>query len=40
MSQVYAISDIHGYGSLLETLLKHVHYQPEVDRLFCWGLCE
>lgn len=37
MSYVYAISDIHGYGSLLETLLQHVYYQPEVDRLFLLG---
>ncbi|MGG3306962.1 metallophosphoesterase [Paenibacillus lautus] len=37
MSQVYAVSDVHGYGYLLETLLRHVHYDPEVDRLFLLG---
>lgn len=37
MSQVYAVSDIHGYGYLLEILLQHVHYQPEADRLFLLG---
>lgn len=37
MSQIYAVSDIHGYGYLLETLLQHVHYDPEVDRLFLLG---
>ena len=38
MSQVYAVSDIHGYGYLLEILLQHVHYQPEADRLFYLGI--
>ncbi|MEC0308717.1 metallophosphoesterase [Paenibacillus lautus] len=37
MSEVYAVSDVHGYGYLLETLLRHVHYDPEVDRLFLLG---
>ncbi|ANA78786.1 hypothetical protein PVOR_25753 [Paenibacillus vortex V453] len=37
MSQVYAVSDVHGYGHLLQALLLHVHYDPKVDRLFLLG---
>ncbi|GAB6926494.1 metallophosphoesterase family protein [Paenibacillus sp. JCM 10914] len=37
MSQIYAVSDIHGYGHLLEALLQHVRYRPENDRLFLLG---
>lgn len=33
----FAVSDVHGYYSLLEKLLEHVGFNQEIDRLFIIG---
>ncbi|MEK3734215.1 metallophosphoesterase [Paenibacillus sp. FSL M8-0334] len=37
MGRLLAVSDVHGYGNLLEALLEHVKYDPAADRLFLLG---
>lgn len=37
MGRLFAISDIHGYGSLLKQLLMCAGYNPREDRLFLLG---
>ncbi|AET57135.1 metallophosphoesterase [Paenibacillus terrae] len=37
MSRLFAASDIHGYGYLLESLLENAGYDPGKDRLFLLG---
>ncbi len=37
MGRVFAISDIHGYGHLLQRLLEHSGYRPRTDRLYLLG---
>ncbi len=37
MSKLFAVSDIHGYGHLLEYLLNLAGYNPQTDRLFLLG---
>ncbi|WP_372634965.1 metallophosphoesterase [Cohnella sp.] len=37
MSRLFAASDIHGYGILLERLLDCAGYDPRTDRLFLLG---
>lgn len=37
MGKIYAVSDIHGYGCLLEALLERAKYDPGADRLYLLG---
>lgn len=37
MSKLFAVSDVHGYGFLLEALLQRAEYDSKVDRLFLLG---
>ncbi|MEK8128197.1 metallophosphoesterase [Paenibacillus filicis] len=37
MNRVLAVTDIHGYGHLLEKLLEHAGYDAGCDRLFLLG---
>jgi serine/threonine protein phosphatase 1 len=33
----YVVSDVHGMFNLLQSKLDELHFNPEVDRLFCGG---
>lgn len=37
MGRLLAVSDVHGYGNLLEALLDHIKYNPAADRLYLLG---
>jgi len=37
MGRLFAVSDIHGYGRLLEWLLEWADYRPRQDRLYLLG---
>ncbi|MFC4598181.1 metallophosphoesterase [Cohnella hongkongensis] len=37
MGRLFAVSDVHGYGLLLERLLARAGYDPRADRLYLLG---